>query len=203
MKNASHKLVDYLAFAISAISSPYIVAAIFSAIIFYTFARNLTEFLPWMLTFSFFAILIPGSFFVWQLETHQISDLHVANQNERKIPFLIGGISASIGTILLQFLGASHQVIVIGAVYSLNALILSIITQFWKISIHTSMYVAVVTMAMILFDFRYWWLIFFTIPIAWSRIHRHKHSVWQTLAGSIVAFLLTAFAFWIFGYDFK
>lgn len=194
------KFIDYLAFAISAIFSPYVTALVFMVIISYTYARNLGQFLPWMTTFLLFAIIIPGFYVLWLLETRQIHDLHISDKNERKTPFLIAGASAIAGALLLYILNAAKPVTVIGVAYAINVAGIAVLTQVWKVSIHTALFSAISTISIILFGTKFWWLYLLLIPLAWSRIHRKRHTIWQVIAGSLIAFVLTAATFWFFGY---
>lgn len=191
---------DVLAFLISAVFSPYITALVFIIIITYNSSKDLNQFLPWMITFLLFSIIIPGIYILWQLEIGKIHDLHISDQNERKSPFLIAGISAIIGLIILIILGAARPVIVVAVAYSINTMIVGLITQYWKISIHMALFSSVATVTLILYGTNYWWLFLILIPLAWSRVHRKRHTVSQAVAGAILAFVVTMAVFGVFGY---
>lgn len=191
---------DYVAFIISAIFSPYIAALVFIVIISYYYSQNLAQFFPWMMTFLLFGIIIPGFYVLWLLETRQIRDLHISDKDDRKMPFLIAGLSSILGALILFLLGAAKPVTVIGVAYAVNVIGTALLTQVWKISIHTALFSAVSTITVILFGVQLWWLYLILIPLAWARIHRHRHTIWQAVAGSLIAFVLTSATFWIFGY---
>jgi len=199
-KRIFHTFTDGLAFVVSALFSPYITAMIFVAAITYNYAQNLSQFLPWIITFIGFGVLIPGLYSLWLLETRKITDFHISALEERRKPFIAAGLSALVGTIILVFLGAARPVIVMAVVYTINTLAVAFITQFWKISIHTALFSAVVTVAVILFGPTWAWFYLILIPLSWSRIHRRRHTIWQATAGAMLAFILTAAVFWIFGY---
>ena len=192
--------VDCVAFLISAIFSPYIMVLVFAVVMIYSFSENLKQFLPWMLTFLIFAVIVPGLYALWMLESKKITDLHMSILSERKKPFIIASISALFGAMILFFMGATKQVTVMALTYAVNAMVVAAITQFWKISIHTALLSSVVTIAVILFGLPYAWFYLFLIPLIWSRIHRRRHTIWQTVAGAMIAFIITTIIFWIFGY---
>lgn len=173
---------------------------VFIVLISYHYSRNLGQFLPWMFTFIFFALVIPGSYVLWLIEIHKIQDIHISDKNARKFPFLLAGISSVIGAILLFMLGAARPVTVIGAAYAINVVAIALLTQVWKVSIHTALFSAIATISVILFGIHFWWLYLILIPLAWSRIQRKRHTVWQVVAGSLLAFVLTSAVFWFFGY---
>lgn len=193
-------MIDAISFIISALFSPYITALVFIIIITYTYAHDLAQFLPWMVTFLFFAIILPGIYVLWQMEAGKIHDFHISNRQERKVPFLILGASSIIGLIILLLLHAARQVVIVGVAYSLNALVIALITQYWKISVHMVLFSSVVTITVILYGANFGWLYLILIPLAWSRIHRKHHTLAQVTAGAILAFVLTTAVFWGFGY---
>jgi membrane-associated phospholipid phosphatase len=192
--------LDYLAFIISAILSPYITALVFIVIITYKYSQNLGQFLPWMSIAFVFAVIIPGFYILWLLESKAINDIHISNLKDRKRPFLITGISSLIGAIILDLVHAARPVVVMAYAYAANAVVISAITQFWKVSVHTALFSAVSTIALILFGLKFWWLYLLLIPLAWSRIHRKRHSILQVVGGTLLAFVLTCAVFWGFGY---
>lgn len=195
-----YRAIDFIAFAISAFFSPYVTSLVFIILIAYHYSRDLGQFLPWMVTFVLFAVIIPGFYVLWLFESRKIRDIHISETRDRKVPFLLAGLSSIVGAVLLFILDAARPVEVVGAAYAVNVVFVALITQVWKISIHTALYSAVATISVILFGAGFWWLYLMLIPLAWSRIHRRRHTIWQAVAGSLIAFVLTAAVFWVFGY---
>ncbi len=194
------KFWDLLAFIISAIFSPYVMAGIFILLITYTFAQNVKEFLPWIGIEFLFAILIPGSYVVWLLERRLVRDVHLSDHDERKTPFLVAGISAVLGAASLALVGAAKPVILMGVVYAVNTVAIGILTLFWKVSVHTALFSSVMTVVVILFGAPFAWGYLFLIPLAWSRVYRHRHSLNQVIGGALITFVLTSLVFWLYGY---
>lgn len=192
--------LNYLAFGISAIFSPYISAAIFIVIIVYIYASSLVEFLPWMATFFVFAIVIPGVYILWLLESKKITDIHMGDPNERKIPLLVSAFSSVVGSVILAVLHAAKPVYIISVVYAINSLAIALITQKWKISVHTGMYASIITITAIIFGPSFAWLYLVLIPLVWARIYRKKHTIWQASIGAALTTFLTLVIFWVFGY---
>lgn len=200
LKEFCRQASDSLAFVISALFSPYVTAIVFITLISYYYAKNLAQFLPWMLTFSFFGVIIPGFYVLWLLETRKIQDIHISNHHDRKVPFLLAGLSSLLGALMLFLLDAVRPVTVIAVAYAVNVIAVGLLTLFWKISIHTALFSSVATIIVMLFGPGFWWLYLILIPLAWSRIHRKRHTIWQAVAGSLIAFVLTSATFWFFGY---
>ena len=191
---------DCVAFLISAIFSPYMTAAVFVVLASYKYATNMAQFLPWVLIFIFFATILPGLYILWLLEAGKIKDIHMADRHERKWPFLLAGISSIFGALLLFLLGTAHTVVAIAVTYAAIALIVALITLVWKISVHTAMFVSIITITVIIFGPVYAWFYLILVPLAWSRIHRKRHTILQVVAGALLAFVITSAVFWLFGY---
>jgi len=198
-----NKFFSYLAFSISALFSPYVAATIFVVAIIYTYANSIKQFLPWMLTFFSFAIIVPGFYIMWLLEAKKISDIHMADPEERKIPLLVTALSSVVAAIILYFLEAARPVFLISVIYAINSLAIAVITQWWKISVHTAMFSSIATICIVLFGIDFAWLYLILIPLTWSRIYRRRHTIWQTCAGAFLTFILTLVIFWVFGYSLK
>lgn len=194
------KIYDLLAFGISALFSPYITATIFILTIVYLNADSVKQFLPWIGIALLFAVIIPGGYILWLLERNHVQDFHLSNRNERKIPFMVAGISSVVGAIALAVVGAAKPVVVMGVAYAVNSLVVAFLTLFWKVSIHTALFSAVITVIVILFGIQFTWLYLLLVPLCWSRIHRHRHSLNQVIGGAGIAFVLTSIVFWLFGY---
>jgi len=88
----------------------------------YNYSQNLSQFFPWVLIFLGFGTIIPGFYVLWLMETGKVRDIHISDPKERRVPFMIAGISSVIGALLLMFLGAARPVIVMAVTYAANAL---------------------------------------------------------------------------------
>ncbi len=200
MKTSERSLLNYIAFGISAIFSPYVAAAIFIVLIVYKYSNNFGQFLPWMITFFLFALVLPGLYILWLLEARKITDIHMADPNERKTPLMLTAISSIVGSVILFYLHAARPIFMISIIYAVNSLMIGIVTQWWKISVHTAMFASIATIAVVIFGAQFWWLYLILLPLAWSRIYRKRHTVWQTIFGASGATLITLLVFTIFGY---
>ena len=124
----------------------------------------------------------------------------MADPNDRKTPLLVAAVSSVVGAAVLFCLHAARGVFVISVAYALNSVVIGIITQWWKISVHTAMFASIATVAVIVFGWQFWWLYLILLPLAWSRIYRKRHTVWQTIMGALTTTAVTLFIFFLFGY---
>jgi len=199
-KSLKERFLDGAAFLISSFFSPYLVSVVFILIISFIYALGLKQFLPWILISLFFIAAIPVGYIIWFMEKKKISDIHLSNLKERKIPFIIGAVSSVIGASILFCLKAATPILAVVTAYAVNAILISIITLYWKISIHSAFLVATVSIVMIVFGTKFWPLFLLWIPVAWARVHRRRHTPEQVLAGATLAIISTSIVFYIFGY---
>ena len=191
---------DGLAFLISAAFSPYLVSVLFILIISFIYADSLKQFLTWILISLFFIAIIPASYIFWLVENKKVSDLHLSNHQDRKIPFLVSAVSALIGVVVLYFCKAATPILAVTLAYALNTIVLFIITLYWKISIHSALFANLIFICIVLFGDKYWPLFFLWVPLAWARVHRKRHTPEQVLSGALIAICVTAIVLYCFGY---
>ncbi len=122
-------------------------------------------------------------------------DGDIPDRTKRFVPMIIGTVSYAIGTAVLYLVDAPKIVTVLMLCYAIVTFVMTVITLYWKISIHA---VGVIGPTMALsYAFWPWGLLFILLlpPIVWSRYVLKKHTPAQLAAGALVGFLITGTAF--------
>lgn len=192
------QVLDSLAFALSAILSPYLVIPFGTVGIVATQARGRRDFVLWTFLSVFFSTIVPALYVLVQIVRGKITDVHVMEREQRGGPFLVAVVSVAVGAFVLRAIGAPAVVWGIGLVLLVNGLVLSWITKFWKISMHVSVLTSVVIACIILIPKVNFWSLAWMIPaLMWARAMRGRHSPWQGIGGFLVSGALTlgVFAF--------
>lgn len=189
---------DYLALAISAFFSPYLIA--FPLVVFLSFKVSptpLTAF-KWIFIALIFATLIPlGEILFRHHAKGGGYDLHLAIRKERPTLFMIALLSGFLGLFFLVFLGAPKVLITLGLSFLFLGLIVTVITLFWKISAHTAGVAAVLTAALLILGPKVFPL-FLLIPlVGWARVERGKHNFYQVAGGALAAIASVTLVFFI------
>jgi len=128
--------------------------------------------------------LLPILFLIYGLKRGFISDWETSNRDERHIYNFFALLLILFNLVLFYFLGDEFLLKLIFVFLAL-ILIYTLITFFWKISGHMASNTAFILLLNIFFDWRFRWLIFLLPLVAWARLTRNKHDVWQ-LAGGVV-----------------
>lgn len=147
---------------------------------------------PWIIVTLLHLSLLPLLYGAFVYKTKRISNADITDRKERVIPFFvitfIYGVYLLV-TILFDAPAIFHTLAIHSFILSL---ILSIVTIFWKVSIHTAGVTQLVALLFILVDRRAFFLFFLIIFMGWMRIKMKSHDIWQVFGG-ILAALVSAF----------
>lgn len=144
--------------------------------------------------------LIPFIYFVHLLRAKEISDWDTTKRTQR---FRLYGFVILVHAIGVMFAWILGKIILAKILFAfwILALAFSLITLFWKISIHTGVSSAAVAFLMILAGSRMAGLFILVLLIGWARIVMKKHTLAQALAGMILAPALLFITFILLGID--
>jgi hypothetical protein len=185
-------LIQSLAFALSALLSPYIVTPIGTVAIVAAVSLSYKEWFVWTALSILFSTVVPALYVLVQVWRGKITDIHVMEREQRGGPFLVAIFSAAVGAGVLRALGADVRVWGIGVVLASNGLMLFWISSHWKISMHVAVLSATILAATVMIEGVSLWGLFWMIPaLIWARVTRGRHTIWQGIGGCFVASLLT------------
>jgi membrane-associated phospholipid phosphatase len=174
---------DTVASVVSAVLSPPVLAATMLALA--TRSAHLASAWFWASIWLTLSILAPIVYLLWLRRRGVVSDLDVTRRAERARPMLatLGGAAVALAVLRL---GAAPQILlVISSAAFLQLLLVFPVTLRWKISIHATV---VASFAVLM-----WGLIGpAAVPlaglvplIAWARIRLRRHTLAQTVAGTL------------------
>ncbi len=145
----------------------------------------------------FLQIIIPYAYIFWLYTGSQISDLDITKREERYKVMIVTLISFLLSLGSIYFLGN----LLILKLLLLAFLILAVntlITFFWKISLHMTLNIVFVLTMNYLYDWRLP-ILYVCLPlIFWSRLYLKKHTVLQLIGGLIInGGIVLAFIFFV------
>lgn len=144
-------------------------------------------------------LLIPGIYFFFALYKHWISDWEMSKREERLVPYGLTLVCWLIGLILVHVWG-NDFLLNLGLAFYLVALLGSVITLFWKISVHAVANTALALVLNFLFGWRVPWLYLIIPLVCWARWEKKKHTVAQLVAGFLLSLVVVLSTFRVFGY---
>jgi len=187
---------NLVAILISTLSHPILLVAIFIAAAVRRNTNSGHNFLLGTLV-GLFLVIGPGliySIYHW-LKYRQV-DIDISQRKDRIVPLLLATLGAFIGTFLLErnLAGHADSLAVLSRILIAMLLSLTIITTVWKISLHTSTFSALATIAVLYSSPLYALLYLSLVPIGWARLELKQHTLKQVVSGSILGALVTYLA---------
>ena len=125
----------------------------------------------------------------YSLKQGLITDWETTRRNERH-GFNLVCLLASLMTLFLLYQFGDAFLMRLFLIFVFLILTYSLITLFWKISGHMTANTAFVLVLNVLFDWRFCWLVFLLPLVAWARMVRNKHDIWQILGGVALSSLV-------------
>lgn len=141
-------------------------------------------------TLLFLDWLVPLISLVVLIKLEKISDLEVTKRSERPL-FLFIILLTLVGAVFFSYLWGNDLVFKLYLISLVLTLVLSGITLFYKISLHTAFNTFLLAVFNYLYIFKFGWVFSLLIPIAWSRWELKKHTLAQVAWGVIVGALVS------------
>ncbi|EKD76513.1 MAG: PAP2 family protein [uncultured bacterium] len=187
-----------LAKSISHIFSPIIAWPILTLVLVYgtglTTDQQATVLVPVLLC----DLVLPVVLLTLFKKLNLISDLEITKVSERRLYFIVIMALHLISVGLLWWFGnaVAAELRLLGWMIEIAG---TIITFYWKISVHLAANSFMIAIIMVLFGWQWWPLLLILPVVAWARVVRKKHTVAQTLAGSILPLAITFGGTWLLG----
>ena len=151
------------------------------------YAVTRQEALLWLAILAMFVTVLPVLCIGILFRFSRVSDWHLNSKEERLLPLCLTLGSMIIGTGILYYIEAEHQIVWAGIAYIANSIVFSAITPMWKISFHSSVTTGCITVLVVLVNAQFGWLFLFIPLIAWARVYRKRHTLLQTVVGALLA----------------
>jgi membrane-associated phospholipid phosphatase len=136
------------------------------------------------------SILTPFLYLLWLLHRGLVADLDVQRREQRTRPLIFTLACGGLAWIVLAAGRAPWLMSVLAGQLWLQTLLIFVITLYWKISVHCTTAAAVATLVWSLFGTPLPLLV--GVPlIAWSRVRQRRHTLAQTIAGSLLGIAMT------------
>ncbi len=151
--------------------------------------------LGWAILCLIFATIIPFLYIFILFRKKLVYDIHLPKKENRIKPLIVAIISYVMGFFVLYVLGAPVFLKAIFALSLINAVILTTITYFWKISFHTSWITITSISFYILFGRWMLLLLLLILLIGWARVKIKRHTIMQVVMGAAISAIVALFIF--------
>ena len=153
--------------------------------------------LVWALFGVTTAILMPGSFLLWQLKRGKISDWHISRREERTTALMtvMWLTSTAVPVIVTHVAQGPRALQALFVTEFCLAIITLLITTFWKISQHAGGIASLSTMLVALVGPAAAPALLLVPLVGWARVRVKAHTPAQVVAGAMLGFVVSSAVF--------
>ena len=186
------QMLDRIAVTISVLFNPFLLPIASILLIVRTSVTTTQQGLLWMVIVILFASVLPMLFILLLFRRGQLSDFRLTVREQRAKPLIFSLVSALVGIGILYFLDVPREIVWLCIACVINGLVLTLITQVWKISFHSGVAAGCMTGLATLISGQFVYLFILLPFIAWARVHRKRHTYLQTIIAAPIAVASTA-----------
>lgn len=183
-------MIERLAYFISFILNPLFILISLPFFVVYKSTGSLSNAIGWT-SYSFIFLLAVGLFMINGVRQKYFTDLDVSNRQQRPILFLFLLIVGSLYISGLYFLYAPQILKIMSIGMMAGLIIVSIINNWIKASIHLAILSALVLGVVLGYGGRTYLLITLLPLVSWSRVKIKRHSISETIAGFMIGSIVS------------
>lgn len=184
-----------LAQLVSEVVAPMPVIGALAVVIALHSSPRLGDGVRWAAVAALFVAVLPFAYILLRTRRGAVTDHHIRRRSQRTGPMLVTGLSILAGLAVMLLGGAPRQLVALIVVGLAGLLATGIITQFWKISLHTSTLAGAVMCAVLIFGAPAWPLFLLPLAVAWARLELGEHTVLQVAIGILTGAEVAAVVF--------
>ena len=149
----------------------------------------------WGLPGALFASVIPLGYVLHGVRSGRLTDHHIPERADRRVPLIFGVASLAAGLVLLILLGAPREVLALLAAGGVGLGVFALVTHWWKMSIHAG--VAAGTVAALTAVYGPVALLGAPLVVlgGWARVRLTAHTPAQVVVGALAGAVIAGTVF--------
>jgi len=183
----------------SNILNPFLVAFVLVILVSLESAAGPLDALKWALVVTALSVLPIYLFTIYLVRRGGLDGVFANVRRQRTKIYALAIILAVVGYVILFYLKAPLILLALFVTGFSAAVIFMCINLWWKISLHTAIISASVTVLVVLYGFAVVATIGLIPLVAWARVASGHHLVTQVVAGALVAASVLLAVFYLFG----
>ena len=183
----------------SNILNPFLVGLVLILLLSFKSTSSALDAIKWSLISIAASILPVFGVIAYLVRSQKLESTFINVRKQRTKIYLLASVCAGVGWVILYYLEAPKELIAT-FVAGLSAVVVFMSVNFlWKISLHTALISASVTVLVILYGPIATVTVALVPLIGWSRIELKHHSPAQVAAGALLAAVIVVVVFYLFG----
>ncbi len=183
----------------SNILNPFLVSLVFILLLSFKSTPSALDAIKWSLISVAASILPVFGVIIFLVRSQKLESTFINVRKQRTKIYLLAGVCAVVGYAILYYLGAPRELIATFMAGLSAVIVFMCVNFFWKISLHTALIAASVTVLIILYGSVAAVSVALIPLIGWSRIELKEHSLAQVTAGALLAAVIVVVVFYLFG----
>ena len=183
----------------SNILNPFLVGIVSILILSFESASGALDALKWALILIAIGILPVFLAAIYLVRKGKLDGIFTSIRQQRTRIYLLAGVCAGAGYAILHYSGAPLRLVATFASGLSAAVIFTVINLWWKISLHTALITALVTVLVILYGWIAMVAVVLVFLIGWARLVSKQHSPAQVAVGALLSALIVVVGFHLFG----
>lgn len=192
-------MLDKFARMISICFEPFTISFVALFVVVSNLNLNLESKILWFLAEAFLSGLPPLLILIYEKKTGKITSWFIRNRLERRDVQIAWFVGSALFLILALFLQAPRLLLALSATMFLLSLVITVVTNYWKISVHMVGVSLFVLILLLVYSANFLWLALLIPLVGWARIKLGAHTLTQVTVGSFVTVLITYLVFNHFG----
>jgi membrane-associated phospholipid phosphatase len=158
------------------------------------------EFVSWFLLVVVIGIAPPVGFLIYRIRSGKIQDWFITNRVERKAISLVTLVSALTLVVIISLLQGPRLLLAFSLVSFFISLLISLITLYWKVSVHTNSITTFTLILIFLYGPVYSFSLLLVPLVGWARWELGKHTFSQVTGGIFISIGVFLVVFRLFNY---
>lgn len=183
----------------SNILNPFLIGLVLILLLSFKSTPSALDAIKWSLISIAASILPVFGVIVYLVRSQKLETIFINVRKQRTKIYLLAAVCAGVGYVILYYLEAPKELIAT-FVAGLSAVVVFMCVNFlWKISLHTALIAASVTVLIILYGSIAAVTVVLVPSIGWARIELKHHSLAQVAAGALLAASIVVVVFYLLG----
>jgi len=179
--------------------NPFLIGLVLILLLSFKSTPSVLDAIKWSLISVAAGILPVFGVIIYLVRSQRLESVFINVRKQRTKIYLLASVCAGAGCVILYYLEAPKELIAT-FVAGFSAVVVFMCVNFlWKISLHTALIAASVTVLIILYGSIAAVTVVLVPLVGWARIELKQHSLAQVAAGALLAALIVVVVFYLFG----
>ena len=179
--------------------NPFLIGLVLILLLSFKSTPSVLDAIKWSLISVAASILPVFGVIIYLVRSQKLESIFINVRKQRTKIYLLAVVCAGVGCVILYYLEAPKELITTFAAGFSAVVVFMCVNFLWKISLHTALISASVTVVIILYGSISAATVVLIPLVAWARIELKHHSPAQVVTGALLAAFIVVVVFYLLG----